>query len=102
MPDSITITIDGQEITVPDGTTILEAAATLGIEIPVICYHPHLTANGLCRVCSVDAGWRVQAAACVSECVAGMAVNTQSDSNSAKPPDDFRVAGFYSRSFRCP
>ncbi len=76
---SVTLTIDDQEITVPAGTTILDAAAQLGIEIPVICYHPHLTANGLCRICSVDAGWRVQAAACVAECSDGMEVKTQTD-----------------------
>jgi predicted molibdopterin-dependent oxidoreductase YjgC len=79
MSDTVTLTIDGQQITVPAGTTILNAAAELGIEIPVICYHPHLTANGLCRVCSVDSGGRVQAAACVTPCSDGLEVNTQSD-----------------------
>jgi predicted molibdopterin-dependent oxidoreductase YjgC len=79
MSDTVTLTIDGREITVPAGTTILDAAAQLGIEIPVICYHPHLTANGLCRVCSVDTGGRVQAAACVSQCANGMNVQTQNE-----------------------
>ena len=54
MEKMVSLTIDGQEVTVPAGTTILDAAKTIGIEIPVICDHPHLTANGLCRVCSVD------------------------------------------------
>lgn len=75
----VTLTIDGQEITVPEGTTILDAAAKLDIDIPVICYHPHLTANGLCRICSVDAGWRIQAAACVTECADGMVVKTSGE-----------------------
>ncbi len=79
MTQTVTLTIDGQEITVPAGTTLVDAAALLGIDIPVICYHPHLTANGLCRVCSVDAGWRVQAAACVTECADGMVVRTDSE-----------------------
>jgi predicted molibdopterin-dependent oxidoreductase YjgC len=79
MSDTVTLTINGREITVPAGTTILNAAAALGIDIPVICYHPHLTANGLCRVCSVDAGGRVQAAACVSACANGMVVDTHSE-----------------------
>ena len=74
----VTLTIDGKPVTVPEGTTILDAAAKLGIDIPVICYHPHLTANGLCRICSVDAGWRVQAAACVTPCGEGMEVTTNS------------------------
>jgi predicted molibdopterin-dependent oxidoreductase YjgC len=79
MSDTVTLTIDGREVTVTKGTTILDAAAQLGIEIPVICYHPHLTANGLCRICSVDIGGRVQAAACVTECSNGMNVISHSD-----------------------
>lgn len=75
----ITLTINGRSITVPPETTILDAAQQLGIEIPVICYHPHLTANGLCRVCSVDAGGRVQAAACVTACADGMVVQTDTE-----------------------
>lgn len=78
MNDHVTLTINGQEITVPAGTTILDAAKELGIEIPVICYHPHLTANGLCRVCSVDTGGRVQVAACVTPCSNGLKVQTDS------------------------
>jgi NADH dehydrogenase/NADH:ubiquinone oxidoreductase subunit G len=77
MTDMVTLTIDGSPVTVPAGTTILNAAAAIGIEIPVVCYHPHLTANGLCRVCSVDAGRRLQAAACVTPVAEGMVVNTR-------------------------
>lgn len=79
MSDTVTLTIDGQKLTVPSGTTILDAAASLGIDIPVICYHPHLTANGLCRICSVDAGRRVQLAACVTECQDGMEIETKGE-----------------------
>lgn len=79
MSETVTLTIDGQEVTVTKGTTILDAAAQIGIEIPVICYQPPLTANGLCRICSVDAGWRVQLAACVTECQDNMNIQTQSD-----------------------
>jgi predicted molibdopterin-dependent oxidoreductase YjgC len=79
MSDTLTLTIDGREITVPAGTTILDAAAQLGIDIPVICYHPHLTGNGLCRVCSVDAGGRIQSAACVTACADGMEVQTRGE-----------------------
>ena len=65
----VNITIDGQEIEVPDGTTILEAADQAGIEIPVICYHEATTANGLCRVCVVDVNdGRLLQPACVAEC----------------------------------
>jgi NADH dehydrogenase/NADH:ubiquinone oxidoreductase subunit G len=75
----VTLTIDDQPVTVPAGTTILDAAASIGITIPVVCYHPHLTANGLCRVCSVDAGRRLQAAACVTPVAEGMVVHTQTE-----------------------
>lgn len=75
----VTLTIDGKEVTVPAGTTILNAAREVGIEIPIICYHPHLSANGLCRICSVDAGERVQVAACVSPVREGMEVQTQNE-----------------------
>jgi predicted molibdopterin-dependent oxidoreductase YjgC len=77
MSELITLTIDGQQVSVPAGTTILDAAAELGIEIPVICYHPHLTGNGLCRICSVDSGGRLQSAACVTACSDGLVVKTQ-------------------------
>lgn len=79
MSESITLHIDGQEVSVHPGTTLLDAAAQLGIEIPVICYHPHLSANGLCRICSVDTGGRIQAAACVTECTHGMNVETNNE-----------------------
>lgn len=79
MSNEVTLQIDGREIGVPAGTTILEAAAQLGIQIPVICYSPHLTANGLCRVCSVDTGGRLQAAACVTPCSQGMQVSTANE-----------------------
>ncbi len=79
MSDTVTLTIDGRQVTVPAGTTILDAAAELGIDIPVICYHPHLTGNGLCRVCSVDSGGRIQSAACVTACGNDMVVETKSD-----------------------
>lgn len=79
MTDTVTLTIDGEQLSVPAGTTILDAAATIGIDIPAICYHEHLTANGLCRICSVDVGWRLQAAACVTPVSEGMVVKTRSD-----------------------
>jgi NADH-quinone oxidoreductase subunit G len=55
MPD-VTITIDGKEITVPQGTGVVEAAMQAGIEIPVFCHHPKLTPVGMCRMCLVEVG----------------------------------------------
>jgi iron-only hydrogenase group A len=54
MSKTITLTIDGKQVVVPEGTTIMDAAETLGIHIPRLCYHPDLSLAGACRVCIVD------------------------------------------------
>src|SRR3990172_5416736 len=74
----ITLTIDGQLVTVPAGTTLLKAAQSMGEQIPTICYHDHCTANALCLICVVEVeGARVLAPACVAQVSEGMAVRTQ-------------------------
>src|SRR5690349_1245489 len=73
---TVTLTIDGQQVTVPDGTTIWAAAKAAGIEIPVLCHDERYDPVGVCRMCVVDTGARVYAAACVRACEDGMAVNT--------------------------
>lgn len=79
MTAEISLTIDGQPVRVPAGTTILEAAQRVGIEIPTICYHPNLTANAVCRLCTVEVtGARTLQPACVVRVAAGMTVLTQS------------------------
>lgn len=50
----VELTIDGIRNKVPKGTTVLEAAATLGIVIPTLCHHPGLSAYGACRICIVE------------------------------------------------
>src|SRR5574340_737543 len=50
----LSITIDGNPITVFEGTTIMEAAEQLGIHIPRLCYHPDLSLAASCRVCIVE------------------------------------------------
>ena len=47
-------TIDGQEIEVPAGTTVIRAADEIGIRIPRFCWHPDLTVDGNCRTCMVE------------------------------------------------
>ncbi|MFZ5918461.1 MAG: NADH-quinone oxidoreductase subunit NuoG [Chloroflexota bacterium] len=54
MQQMITLTIDGQEIAVRPGATVLEAAAQLGIEIPTFCHHARLAPVGACRMCLVE------------------------------------------------
>jgi predicted molibdopterin-dependent oxidoreductase YjgC len=72
----ITLTIDGRSVTVPAGTTVWEAARELGIDVPVLCHSPRLAPVGVCRVCVVDVGERVLAAACVRPCAERMKVST--------------------------
>lgn len=50
----VTLTIDGKEIQVPKGTTILDAAAELGITIPTLCWLKKVSTTGACRICIVD------------------------------------------------
>jgi len=75
-----TFQMDGKEITVEDGRTILEAARENGVDIPTICYHDATTANGLCRMCVVEVeGQRVLQPACIVQVGAGMKVQTRSE-----------------------
>jgi NADH-quinone oxidoreductase subunit G/[NiFe] hydrogenase diaphorase moiety small subunit len=61
----VDITIDGNPITIPLGTTILEAAQSLGIYVPTLCYHQDLCLAGVCRVCVVEVeGQRTLQSAC--------------------------------------
>ena len=73
---TVTLTIDGREVTVPKGTTIFDAARLNGIPIPTLCHQQNQTPVGVCRVCVVDVGARVYAAACIRECDPGMVVKT--------------------------
>lgn len=50
---TVTLTIDGQTITVEKGTTVLQAALAHGIRLPFFCYHPGLSVEGSCRACLV-------------------------------------------------
>ncbi|HEY3176787.1 MAG TPA: 2Fe-2S iron-sulfur cluster-binding protein [Candidatus Polarisedimenticolia bacterium] len=54
MSDKIKLTIDGRQIEVEKGTTVLQAAGSLGLDVPRYCYHPGLTIAGNCRICLVD------------------------------------------------
>ncbi len=80
MVEEITLTIDGQQVQVPAGTTIHKAALQLGIEIPTICFHDYCTANALCRICVVEVeGSRVLVPSCVAKVSPGMKVATQTE-----------------------
>src|SRR5687768_18443033 len=51
--DTVTLTIDGRQITVAKGRTVLQAAIEAGTKVPYYCYHPALGVDGSCRVCLV-------------------------------------------------
>jgi len=74
--EMIQLAIDGREVSVPRGTTIFDAARLNGVPIPTLCHQQNQTPIGVCRVCVVDVGARVYAAACIRECEPGMKVNT--------------------------
>lgn len=73
----ITLTIDGVSVTVPEGTTVLEAAKQAKITIPTLCYLKGINQIGACRICMVEIeGARGLAAACVMPAGEGMKVKT--------------------------
>ena len=76
MDNMITLTIDGVQVSVPAGTTVLEAARKANIKIPTLCYLKDLNAIGACRMCVVDTGARALQAACVLPATEGMVVKT--------------------------
>ena len=79
-PPPVELTIDGETVSVPAGTTILGACRQEGIDTPTLCYAENLTPVNVCRVCVVEvAGSRVLVPACSRKVEAGMDVQTDSE-----------------------
>ncbi len=77
---TVNLKIDGIDVTVPAGTTILEAAKSIGINIPTLCYMKGINEIGACRICVVEVkGARSMVAACVYPVNEGMEVTTNSE-----------------------
>src|SRR6266511_6053354 len=77
---AITLVIDGKDIVIDQGKTLLEAARENGIDIPTICFHEATTANALCRICVVEVeGQRVLQPACIVQAANNMKVQTRSE-----------------------
>ncbi|MGN1110193.1 MAG: NADH-dependent [FeFe] hydrogenase, group A6 [Oscillospiraceae bacterium] len=75
----VNIKINGVDYSVPDGSTILEAAKYVGIKIPTLCYLKDINAIGACRICVVEVkGARTPVAACVYPVNEGMEIKTNS------------------------
>src|SRR5487761_270775 len=74
--ETVTLTIDGREVTAAEGTTIWAAAKAAGVDIPVLCHDERYDPVGVCRMCVVDVGAPAFAASCVRACENGMQVKT--------------------------
>ena len=73
------LTINGQTVRAPVGSTILQVARQEGIDIPTLCNHPALTPTGACRMCLVEVqGQRTLITACTFPITEGMVVQTES------------------------
>jgi len=75
--ETVTLTIDGRQISVEKGRTVLQAAIEHGIRLPYYCYHPGLSVSGSCRVClvKIEKMPKLQTS-CSTACVEGMVVST--------------------------
>jgi NADH-quinone oxidoreductase subunit G len=82
--DTVTLTIDGQQITVAKGKTVLQAAIEAGISVPYYCFHPGLTVDGSCRVCivKIEKMPKLQTS-CSTTCTDGMVVSTRDPETTA-------------------
>jgi NADH-quinone oxidoreductase subunit G len=76
--ESVTLTIDGQQVTVTKGKTVLQAAIEHGISVPYYCYHPGISIDGSCRVCivKIEKMPKLQTS-CSTVCTDGMVVSTR-------------------------
>ncbi len=76
----VNLTINGKSVSVPEGSTILEAARSAGIDIPVLCYYKDIHKYGACRICvvEVEGAPRLQAS-CIVPVSEGMVVHTNTD-----------------------
>jgi NADH-quinone oxidoreductase subunit G len=76
--DTVTLTIDGRQVTVEKGKTVLQAAIEAGISVPYYCYHPGISVDGSCRVCivKIEKMPKLQTS-CSMVCTEGMVVSTR-------------------------
>ena len=73
----VSVQIDGQDVKVPIGTSLLDAAKKVGVHIPTLCHHPDLRVAGVCRVCVVEVeGQRTLQAACAYPVTSPLKVHT--------------------------
>jgi NADH-quinone oxidoreductase subunit G len=84
VPDTVTLTIDGHQVTVPKGTNVIEAARALGTEVSAFCYHPGLSVVAVCRQCLVTIeGQPKLVPSCQAIATEGMVVHTSDKQSQA-------------------
>ncbi len=77
--EMVNLTIDGKEVRVPKGSTVLQAAQKVGVQIPTLCHHPDQSVKAVCRVCMVEIqGQRLLQPACAYPVADNMVVTTNS------------------------
>src|SRR4030095_3960273 len=82
--ETVSLTIDGQQVAVQKGKTVLQAAIEAGISVPYYCFHPGLTVDGSCRVCivKIEKMPKLQTS-CSTTCTDGMVVSTRDPETTA-------------------
>ncbi len=80
MSDSVTLKIDGKNVTVPAGTNLIDAAETAGVHIPNLCYLKGSRGIGACRLCLIEVeGGKAPVVGCITKAKEGMVVSTKTE-----------------------
>ncbi|MEI7606816.1 MAG: [FeFe] hydrogenase, group A, partial [Rhodospirillaceae bacterium] len=101
---SVSVTIDGNDVKVPLGTTILDAAKKIGLRIPTLCSHPDLCTAGVCRVCVVEVeGQRNLQASCAYPITQPIKVHTTTPAvrKARRHIIDLHLANHYGECYTC-
>src|SRR5258708_22858436 len=84
---AVTLEIDGRQVSVPEGTSVMRAAALAGVKVPKLCATDTLKAFGSCRLCLVEIeGRKGYPASCTTTVAAGMKIRTESQQLVQLPP----------------
>ena len=91
MMDMVNVKINGIAVSVPKGSTVLEAARYAGVEIPTLCFLKEINAIGACRICVVEASEGGRPARLVTACVYPVSEGMEVTTNSRKVQDNRRI-----------
>lgn len=102
--ERVSLTIDGVDMVVDRGTTVLEAALHNNIYIPHLCYHPELKPQGACRLCTVEVGTGQLVTSCRIVVEPGMVVKTRSPEvdKAVRPIIELLIADHHASCAGCP